>query len=80
MGIGFEEVYPLWALSTPQAGGLGWGTEDIGKVGFSLRYMTLFEVARSRRILSDSSRVPLRYLPRLTPSRKDCLQGQGFWP
>lgn len=30
--IGFEEAYPLWALSTPDVGGLGWGTIDIGKV------------------------------------------------
>ncbi|CAN0335033.1 unnamed protein product [Laminaria digitata] len=31
VGIGFEEVFPLWALSSPGAGGLGWGTHQIGK-------------------------------------------------
>lgn len=31
VGIGFDEVFPLWALSTPSAGGLGWGTHQIGK-------------------------------------------------
>eukprot|EP00903_Cladosiphon_okamuranus_P010936 g10328.t2 len=30
--IGFEEIYPLFALSTTDVGGLGWGTEQIGKV------------------------------------------------
>eukprot|EP00904_Undaria_pinnatifida_P012601 jgi/Undpi1/8471/HiC_scaffold_25.g10938.m1 len=30
--IGFEEAFPLWALSTPDVGGLGWGTIEIGKV------------------------------------------------
>ncbi|CAM9990827.1 unnamed protein product, partial [Ectocarpus fasciculatus] len=30
--IGFEEVYPLFALSTPEVGGLGWNTFQIGKV------------------------------------------------
>eukprot|EP00904_Undaria_pinnatifida_P010340 jgi/Undpi1/6436/HiC_scaffold_20.g08917.m1 len=30
--IGCEEAYPLWALSTPSVGGLGWGTHKIGKV------------------------------------------------
>lgn len=30
--IGFEEAYPLFALSTTDVGGLGWGTEQIGKV------------------------------------------------
>lgn len=30
--IGFEEAYPLWTLSTPDVGGLGWGPVDIGKV------------------------------------------------
>eukprot|EP00903_Cladosiphon_okamuranus_P005915 g5848.t1 len=29
---GFEEVYPLWALSTVGVGGLSWGTVEIGKV------------------------------------------------
>ncbi|CAM9109587.1 unnamed protein product [Ectocarpus sp. 8 AP-2014] len=31
---GFEEVFPLWALSTVSVGGLGWGTMEIGKVLF----------------------------------------------
>lgn len=30
--IGFEEAYPLWALSTPDVGGLGWDSVEIGKV------------------------------------------------
>eukprot|EP00752_Nemacystus_decipiens_P005353 g4854.t1 len=30
--IGFEEAFPLFALSTTDVGGLGWGTEQIGKV------------------------------------------------
>eukprot|EP00904_Undaria_pinnatifida_P006565 jgi/Undpi1/3038/HiC_scaffold_14.g06414.m1 len=30
--IGFEEAFPLWALSTPGVGGLGWGTVEIGEV------------------------------------------------
>ncbi|CAM9609748.1 unnamed protein product, partial [Laminaria digitata] len=30
--IGFEEAYPLWVLSTPDVGGLSWGTIEIGKV------------------------------------------------
>lgn len=30
--IGFEEVLPLWMLSTPDVGGLGWNTMQIGKV------------------------------------------------
>ncbi|CAM9772920.1 unnamed protein product, partial [Ectocarpus sp. 8 AP-2014] len=29
---GFEEVFPLWVLSTVGVGGLGWGTMEIGKV------------------------------------------------
>eukprot|EP00752_Nemacystus_decipiens_P007148 g6401.t1 len=29
---GFEEVYPLWALSLVSCGGLGWSTVEIGKV------------------------------------------------
>lgn len=42
--IGFEEAYPLWALSTPDVGGLGWGTIEIGKVrtidcGLALCYL-----------------------------------------
>ncbi|CAM9276164.1 unnamed protein product [Ascophyllum nodosum] len=32
--IGFQEVYPLWALSTNGAGGLEWDTVQIGKVAF----------------------------------------------
>ncbi|CAN0066183.1 unnamed protein product [Scytosiphon promiscuus] len=31
---GFEEVYPLWALSIVSVGGLGWSTTQIGKVLF----------------------------------------------
>ncbi|CAN0435171.1 unnamed protein product, partial [Ectocarpus sp. 12 AP-2014] len=31
---GFEEVFPLWALSTVGVGGLDWGTMEIGKVLF----------------------------------------------
>lgn len=30
--IGLEEAYPLWMLSMPNVGGLGWGTLEIGKV------------------------------------------------
>ncbi|CAN0090137.1 unnamed protein product [Ectocarpus sp. 4 AP-2014] len=30
--IGFDEAYPLFALSTPDVGGLGWNTFQIGKV------------------------------------------------
>ncbi|CAM9145508.1 unnamed protein product, partial [Hapterophycus canaliculatus] len=30
--IGFEEAYPLFALSTPDVGGLGWNTVQIGRV------------------------------------------------
>eukprot|EP00904_Undaria_pinnatifida_P002432 jgi/Undpi1/1218/HiC_scaffold_108.g14132.m1 len=30
--IGLDEVYPLWAVSTVDAGGLGWGTVEIGQV------------------------------------------------
>ncbi|CAM9503102.1 unnamed protein product [Ectocarpus sp. 4 AP-2014] len=29
---GFEEVYPLWAISIVSVGGLGWSTVEIGKV------------------------------------------------
>ncbi|CAN0007258.1 unnamed protein product [Ectocarpus fasciculatus] len=29
--IGFEEVYPLWAVSTTDVGGLGWTPAQIGK-------------------------------------------------
>ncbi|CAM9962781.1 unnamed protein product, partial [Laminaria digitata] len=32
LNICFEEVYPLWALSTRDVGGLGWDTIQIGKV------------------------------------------------
>eukprot|EP00903_Cladosiphon_okamuranus_P005914 g5847.t1 len=31
---GFEEVYPLWAISLVSFGGLGWSTVEIGKVLF----------------------------------------------
>lgn len=30
--IGLEEAFPLFALSTPDVGGLGWNTAQIGKV------------------------------------------------
>lgn len=30
--MGFEEAYPLFALSTPDVGGLGWDPLQIGKV------------------------------------------------
>lgn len=30
--IGFDEAYPLWAVSTVDVGGLGWTPEHIGKV------------------------------------------------
>lgn len=30
--IGYQEVYPLWALSTVAKGGLDWTTKDIGEV------------------------------------------------
>lgn len=32
LDIDFEETFPLRALSTPDVGGLGWGTAEIGKV------------------------------------------------
>lgn len=32
MVVGFDEVFPLWMLSTPEVGGLGWNTEEIGEV------------------------------------------------
>lgn len=32
VSIGFDEAYPLFALSTPDVGGLGWSTVEIGKV------------------------------------------------
>ncbi|CAM9674846.1 unnamed protein product, partial [Ectocarpus sp. 6 AP-2014] len=32
LAIGFDEVYPLYALSTPSVGGLGWNTVQIGQV------------------------------------------------
>ncbi|CAM9933856.1 unnamed protein product [Scytosiphon promiscuus] len=32
ISIGFDEVYPLWAVSTIDVGGLGWTPEHIGKV------------------------------------------------
>lgn len=30
--MGFEEAYPLFALSTPDVGGLGWGILQVGMV------------------------------------------------
>ena len=30
--IGFDEAFPLWALSTPDVGGLGWKAIEIGQV------------------------------------------------
>lgn len=41
ISIGFEEVYPLWALSTPDVGGLGWNIKQIGQVGASCVSSTL---------------------------------------
>lgn len=32
LSIGFDEVYPLWALTSPDVGGLGWTIFQIGKV------------------------------------------------
>lgn len=32
IGIGYDEAYPLWAVSTIDVGGLGWTPEHIGKV------------------------------------------------
>lgn len=32
MHIGVEEVLPLWMLSTPDVGGLGWDIQQIGQV------------------------------------------------
>ena len=46
--IGFEEAFPLWALSTPGVGGLGWGTVEIGEVKRTpQREDTLMEKAAS---------------------------------
>lgn len=33
---GFQEMYPLWAMSTVANGGLDWSTQDIGKVNFDI--------------------------------------------
>lgn len=30
--IGYDETYPLWAISTAGAGGLEWNTHQIGQV------------------------------------------------
>lgn len=30
--VGFIEVFPLWMVSTPEVGGLGWSTKKIGEV------------------------------------------------
>ncbi|CAM9212872.1 unnamed protein product [Ectocarpus sp. 12 AP-2014] len=32
LSIGFDEVYPLWAVSTTDVGGMGWAPAQIGKV------------------------------------------------
>lgn len=50
---GFEEVYPLWALSTADVGGLEWSTMQIGKVRKPLRYSKL-----SNNTLSASNSKP----------------------
>lgn len=38
MLVGFDEVFPLWMLSTPEVGGLGWNTKQIGKVNYYSYY------------------------------------------
>lgn len=52
---GFDEVYPLWALSSVSKGGLDWSSPQIGKVGLrrsAVRSLwpegTQFEVKASR--------------------------------
>lgn len=30
--MGFEAVYPLWAISSVGSGGLDWSTKDVGQV------------------------------------------------
>ena len=32
MRVGFDEAFPLWMLSTPDVGGLGWENKEIGEV------------------------------------------------
>eukprot|EP00903_Cladosiphon_okamuranus_P005917 g5848.t3 len=46
---GFEEVYPLWALSTVGVGGLSWGTVEIGKVSIALAVASTSIVPSSMR-------------------------------
>ncbi|CAM9968097.1 unnamed protein product [Ectocarpus sp. 12 AP-2014] len=52
---GFEEVYPLWALSTAGVGGLEWSTLQIGKAlgatGFLVVVLTLFIIPVVVRVL-----------------------------
>lgn len=38
IAVGFEDAFPLWALSTRAAGGLKWSTVRIGQVGGSQSY------------------------------------------
>eukprot|EP00903_Cladosiphon_okamuranus_P010972 g10363.t1 len=42
LAIGFDEVYPLFALSTPNVGGLGWSPLQIGKVLVSTGVLMAF--------------------------------------
>ncbi|CAM9510449.1 unnamed protein product, partial [Pylaiella littoralis] len=48
--IGYDEAYPLWALSTVDVGGMGWSTKQIGKVfgatGVTLVVFQLFVYPR----------------------------------
>lgn len=30
--VGYNEVFPLWMMSTSEVGGLGWATKKIGQV------------------------------------------------
>ncbi|CAN0434045.1 unnamed protein product [Ascophyllum nodosum] len=32
MRVGFDEAFPLWMLSTPDVGGLGWENKEIGEL------------------------------------------------
>lgn len=47
--IGFDETFPLWALSATEVGGLGYGAKRIGQV------RTISVVSRFR-VVSLSSR------------------------